>query len=94
MSEVLKRDENRKTVAGAITNDSSQDIEMLRIDPVTKYLLVDLTSTGATSANAGTVASRDENHRPVCLAWDETNQCLQEVLTDSSGRLLCDLVFV
>lgn len=41
MSEVLKRDENHVTVVGAVTDDVSKDIIMLRVDPATYRLLVD-----------------------------------------------------
>lgn len=91
-SEIISRDQNHVHVAAAITNDASQDITMLRVDPVTKYLLVSVTSGSTTSANANQVATRDQNHVPVCLAWDEINGVLQEVLTDAQGNLLCDLL--
>lgn len=65
---------------------------MLRVDPVTKYLLANVTDTGSTSAISSQIAKRDQNHRTVCMAWDETNQALQEILTDSAGNLLCDLL--
>lgn len=58
MDEVLKRDQNFITVLGAITNDSDQDIRMLRVDPITKRLLVSATgiSAGVTSLNGLTGA--------------------------------------
>lgn len=40
MDEVLQRDENHVTVLAGITDDSNQNITMLRVDPVTKRLLV------------------------------------------------------
>jgi len=40
MDEVLKRDQNRITVLGGVTDDSDQDIRMLRVDPISKRLLV------------------------------------------------------
>lgn len=91
-SEIILRDQNHVTVGAAITNDSDQDVTMLRCDPVTKYLLVTISDTGATSAISGPIAKRDQNHVPVCLGWDETNQVTQEILTDSSGNLLCDVL--
>lgn len=90
--EIIKRDQNHRTVGAAVTQDSDKTIEMLRVDPVTKYLLVNVTDTGATAGTIGQIAKRDQNHRPVCLAWDATNQVLQEVLTDVQGNLLCDLL--
>jgi hypothetical protein len=93
-SEIIERDQNYRTVGAAVGMDSDQDISMLRCDPVTKYLLVEISSGSATSANASQIASRDQNNRTVCMAWDETNQVLQEVLTDADGYLLVDLELV
>jgi hypothetical protein len=45
--EILKRDQNRVPVLGAITNDSDQFLKMLRIDPVTGRLLVSAVIAGA-----------------------------------------------
>lgn len=91
MTEILKRDSNHVTVGGAITNDASQDVTMLRVDPATNYLLVEIMDQDATAGTASPIASRDQNHVPVCMAWDDTNQVLQEVLTDENGYLLCDV---
>jgi len=44
--EILKRDQNHVTVLGGITNDSDQDVTMLRVDPITKRLLVSATGGG------------------------------------------------
>jgi hypothetical protein len=92
--EIITRDENRRTVCAGIGNDADADILMLRVDPVTNYVLCDITAGSATSATASQIASRDENRRTVCMGWDETNEILQEVLTDSSGRILCDLTII
>lgn len=93
-SEIIKRDQNHATIGAGIGNDSDQDIVMLRVDPVTKYLLTSLDSSSATSANSSQIASRDQNHRTVCMGWDDTNQCLQEILTDANGQILCDITFI
>lgn len=92
MNEILLRDQNHVTVGAAVTNDVNKYITMLRVDPVTKFLLVTVTDTGSTSATSSQIAKRDQNYRTVCLAWDDTNKVLQEVLTDSQGNLLCDLL--
>lgn len=44
--EVLRRDQNFITVLGGITDDSDEDIRMLRVDPITKRLLVKATGGG------------------------------------------------
>ncbi len=87
-NEIIKRDQNHVTVGAAVTNDADLDVTMLRVDTVTGYLLVDATSVGATSAVNSQIARRDQNHRTVCMAWDETNEVLQEVLVDTDGNLL------
>lgn len=91
--EVLKRDQNTVTVGAGVSPDSDLTITMLRVDPVTGYLLSTISAGAASSANAVSIAKRDENHRPVYMAYDETNDQLVEILTDSSGNLLCDVAF-
>lgn len=54
VDEVLKRDQNRITVLGGITDDSNQDIVMLRVDPVTKRLLISATVTSTANLIIGT----------------------------------------
>lgn len=49
--EILKRDQNFVTVLAGITNDSDQDITMLRVDPITKRLLIN--ATGITPGVTG-----------------------------------------
>jgi len=90
-NEILKRDQNFRTVAAGVTNDADLDVTMLRVDPITGYLLINVTNIASTSANDNRPASRDQNFRPVCLAWDETNEVLCEVLTDENGYLLADI---
>jgi len=92
--EIITRDVNSVTVGAGVSPDSDQDISMFRVDPVTKYLLVDITAGGATSENTGNIASRDQNHVPVCLAYDEDNDEVVEILTDENGYLLCDVEFI
>lgn len=93
-SEIISRDQNFVTVGAGVSNDVSQDVTMLRVDPVTKYLLVNIEDTGSTAGITSEIASRDQNHVPVCMAWDETNGVLQEILTDTDGNILCDVDFI
>lgn len=44
--EILKRDQNFVTVLAGVTDDSDQDVTMLRVDPITKRLLVATTGGG------------------------------------------------
>ncbi len=89
--EIIKREQNYRTVAAGIGDDSDQEILMFRVDPITNYLLISATLIGPTAQEEFQIARRDENHRTVCLAWNEQDEELQEVLTDGNGYLLCDL---
>jgi hypothetical protein len=53
MDEILKRDQNRVTVLAGVTDDADLDIVMLRVDPVSKKLLVKATGlvSGVTSVS-------------------------------------------
>lgn len=90
-SEIILKDENSIRVAAGVTDDASLDISMLRVDPVTGYLLVGAISGSAGSGALSSVARRDQNHSPVCLGYDETNDVLVEIATDANGYLLCDI---
>lgn len=46
--EILKRDENRVTVLAGVTNDADLEITMLRVDPITKRLLIAVNGSGGT----------------------------------------------
>lgn len=94
MNEILSRDGNHVTVGAGVTNDASQNITMLRVDPTTDYLLATISIGSSSAATPSQIATRDQNHRTVCLAWDDMNQVLQEVLTDSNGYLLADITFI
>lgn len=67
-NEILSRDQNHVTVLGGVTDDSNQDVTMLRVDPITKRLLISATglpgggtvsSVSVTTANgiSGTVSN-------------------------------------
>ena len=53
-SEILKRDENHVPVVGLVTDDTSQEIRMARIDDTTKGLKVMIVGGGTTSLTVGT----------------------------------------
>ena len=86
--EIITRDSNFRTIGAGIDPNDPTDIQMLRIDPVTKYLLLNIAGSSVTSANTVQIAQRDQNFRTVCMGWDDTNKVLQEILTDSNGNLL------
>lgn len=90
-NEVILRDQNSVVVGAGVTDDANQDITMFRVDPVTSYLLIDVNATTSSSANDQQIAKRDQNNIPVCLAWNESEEKLEEVLTDENGYILCDI---
>lgn len=59
-SENLKRDENRVTVLGGVTDDSAQEVKMLRVDPATGRLKVSAIG-GAGGDVTGPAAAVDNN---------------------------------
>ena len=65
---------------------------MLRVDPVTGYLLIQLTNATNPTTASSAIASRDQNHRTVCMGWDETNETVEEIRTDINGNLLVKFV--
>lgn len=56
-NEVLKRDQNYVTVLAGVTNDVDQDITMLRVDPISKRLLVAATGGGGGGEFLGVFSS-------------------------------------
>lgn len=56
-NENLLRDGNFVTVLGAITDDSAQEIRMLRVDPVTGRVLASITGAGTGSVTSVSVVS-------------------------------------
>ena len=92
--EIIKRDQNNTTVGAGVTSDANKNITMLRVDPVTDYLLVSFSAGTSSAGTASQIAQRDQNNRTVCMGWDDTNKVLQEILTDANGNLLCDVTFI
>jgi hypothetical protein len=65
--EILKRDQNRVTVLAGVTDDANQYTTMLRVDPVTKRLLI-----SATGAGTGTVSEmQDSDTNGVAITWTD-----------------------
>lgn len=57
MSEILSRDQNHVTVLGGVTDDSNLSVTMLRVDPISKRLLVSATGSGQGSVTSVSVVS-------------------------------------
>jgi len=58
-NETIKRDDNRVTVLAGVTDDASEDVTMLRVDPTTKRLKV--VATGAGTGDVSGPASATDN---------------------------------
>lgn len=86
-----KRDENFCTVAMAVTDDTDQDLYMILVDPVTLELEAELISDTILPASTYKNAQRDQNHRTVCLGYNELTGETEEILTDENGYLLAQL---
>ncbi|MDO8885717.1 hypothetical protein, partial [Candidatus Oleimmundimicrobium sp.] len=44
-NEIAKKDDNRNPVLLGVTNDDAQEVKMVRVDPTTKRVLVDINAT-------------------------------------------------
>ena len=55
--EILKRDQNFRTVIAGVTNDAAKDIVQVRMDPSTLRILVDAYVTGPAGAGLATEAT-------------------------------------
>jgi len=84
--EIISRDQNQYHIGAAVTNDAAKDITMLRIDPVTGELVINITVDSAANGTGSTVARRDGNQYTVAMGYDETNDRLVEIATDENGN--------
>jgi hypothetical protein len=86
--EILKLDADFRPVIGAVTNDANLYVTMLRVDPVTKRLLVDTTIDIESVADGAAVDAANEGM--LVLGTDGSNY--QILAVDSSGNLQADIV--
>lgn len=87
--EVLKREQNHKTVGAGISTTTS-DILMFRADPITNLIIasVEGDSIVATSLDAN---KRDENYIPTVYGIsDADGVTLIPIRTDDNGYLLAE----
>lgn len=83
-----KRDQNDKAVGLGVSSSDNSTPLMLRVDPVTDYLLVTLQSDSLTPTVA-TRNKRDQNEVPSAYGVSDTDGVtLVPIRTDSSGNLL------
>lgn len=93
MDEIAKRDQNFVTVLMGVTDDVDQDITMLRVDPISKRLLVSATAGGSASLTATyvgygsptNVLTGDAN-----LTYDSVNQIFSATILLSKYSLVRD----
>ena len=85
MDEIIKRDQNFVTTLAGVTNDSDKDITMLRVDPITKRLLINATGIPSTSPGGPTGSIQYNNSG---VFGGSSNATL-----DSSGNMQIDGTF-
>lgn len=82
------RDQNQRTVAMGVSSVDLITPLMIRVDPVTSYVLVS-NSSSSNSATARQWNKRDENSYPTMYGISSSdNVTLVPIRTDSSGKLL------
>lgn len=82
------RDQNQRTVASGVSSVDSVTPIMVRVDPVTNYLLID-NSASSNSAVSRQWNKRDDNGYPTMYGISSTDgTTLVPIRTDSTGRLL------
>ncbi len=86
-----KYDQDYVPVGLGINNTDTTTPLMLRVDPVTNYVLVDV--TGATiSATPASMDKRDQNYQPTMYGVSSADSTvLLPIRTDSLGRILVDI---
>lgn len=103
MDEILKHDQNSIRVLAGVTDDADQDIRMLRVDPITKRLLVDasgtfgnqdlqsVTDNGATTTVASTFSTSITT--PLLIGGTGTTSDLILRTTSGVGATGADMIF-
>ena len=85
--EILKREDNYKTVAAGVSS-VDEDILMLRVDPITNGLLMNVIADTLTPTDADMV-KRDQNHKPTVYGISSVDGVtLVPIRTDEDGNLL------
>ena len=85
------RDVNDRPTASGVSSTDSVTPVMMRVDPITDYLLVDFAGNSSNSATPRTWNSRDDNDVPTVYGVSDTDGVtLVPIRTDSNGYLLVD----
>jgi len=86
--EVLKREENHKTVGAGVSTAATNDILMFRVDPITNYPLAKAEADSIV-ATALSMNKRDQNFRPTVYGVSSVDGVtLVPIRTDENGYLL------
>lgn len=84
------RDQNQRVVSSGVSSIDSITPIMLRVDPVTNYLLVSFTSS-SNSVTSRQWNKRDENSYPTMYGISNSDEVtLVPIRTDTNGKLLVD----
>lgn len=91
MAEAI-RDQNHITTGTAISSVDSITTLNLKVDPVTNYLLADITIE-ALIATSASMDKRDQNHTPTVYGISSVDGItLVPIRTNSTGALLVDIL--
>lgn len=86
------RDQNFVTTGLAISSTDSVTPQNLRVDPITNYLLADIT-VETLIATSATMDKRDQNHIPTVYGISSVDGItLVPIRTNSTGALLVDIL--
>lgn len=79
-SENLKQDQDRNNVAGAVTNDANLEVRMLRVDPTTNALLVQV--------SGGVADGSPVSGNPILVAGEDPSGNVAYLQTAADGDLI------
>jgi len=88
--EILKRDVNRTTVVGGVSNDASLEVRNLRVDPSTNALIIlgDITVTSSVlPTGAATLAEQQTQTASLSVLddWDESDRAKVNLIVGQAG---------
>ncbi len=88
----LKRDQNHVTVGGGVKSSDTTNVQPLKVDPSTDYVLVNLNG-GSGNADPATMDKRDQNHVPTMYGVSSVDGVTPvPIRTDDDGYILVDAI--
>lgn len=91
--ELAKIDANRVKTALGVGDDANLELILVRVDPVTKRVLEDISIVASTvPVDPGNIAQRDQNHKTVSMGvTDDANLDPSPLIVDNrNNRLFVD----